>query len=75
MPLSVETPEKALETLLHELFDGDEFRVFLRGLHAGDKLEAALVGKVATTELLFSEAVQALKRRGEVNDSLPKLPD
>lgn len=58
-----ETREKALETLLHELFDADEFRVFLRGLPGGEKLIAALPGKEATTELLFSAAVGVLERR------------
>lgn len=60
----VVTPEKALAKLLHELFDADEFRVFLRGFHDGEKLIAALAGKNATTELLFSDAVPALRRRG-----------
>ncbi len=62
-----ETPEKALERLLHELFDADEFRIFLRGLEGGERLVRALAGKATSEETLFSEAVQVLKRRGEID--------
>ncbi len=58
---------RAVEELLSELFDADEFRHFIRRLDGGEKLEAALVGKVATTDLLLSEAVLALSRRGEID--------
>ncbi len=67
--MATENPERSLERLLHELFDADEFRVFLRRLDGGEKLEAALVGKVATTDLLVSEAVRALSRRGEIDEA------
>ena len=66
--MPAETLERALEKLLHELFDADEFRTFLRGLEGGQRLVAALAGKSTSDETLFSEAVYALHRRGEIDD-------
>ncbi len=64
-----ETPEKALERLLLELFDADEFRTFLRGLEGGDRLVRSLAGKATSDETLFSEAVHALNRQGEIDEA------
>ena len=67
--MTPETPERALQRLLHDLFDAEELRGFLRQLDDGGRLERALAGKAASAELLVSDAVGALRRRGAVDDA------
>jgi len=67
--LRMEESARALERLLLELFDGEEFRLFLRRLRGGRQLEQALVGRAASAEALISEAVGLLERRGLLDRS------
>jgi hypothetical protein len=59
-----------LNRLLLSLYDGDELRRFLvLGLGAeGMAIEQALPGSGASTAVLVYETVQALERRGLIND-------
>ncbi|HEY0134659.1 MAG TPA: ABC transporter ATP-binding protein [Nannocystis sp.] len=59
------TDEKhVLHTLLAALFDADELRVFLHGFRAPEDLGRSLPGGIASHDQLIGAAVQALQRRG-----------